>query len=745
MIAAVVSIFIYFGVINSELLLEGRQLTSDNNPQMRPGASIATLFVAPTPDLNVRSGVPVYRPALATMLRLERAAWRQSPSSFHSMNLVLLIVLLLLLQAWSGRLTHGFGATAAVVITFAVHPMLGESVRTIEGQGLLLALIAMIVCLIFLKLWRAGRIGNVWAAVLIALGSAVAIGAHEIGLILPVWLAAQWALTKPEPAPIPNGRKKKNAAPAGPPAFKPVHILLIFGPIALVAILYGLLRMVALGSLLPAPVGGGALPFGSTAALVVQRILWPANPTLVYSINHDASFLPPAWRGWVMLAIVAGLIVALWKSKPVAAMGLAMAWSAAAAVAIGSSLSRSFAEAPLPVILPGACLAIAVALQPVFRMRLAPALGIVWLPMIFTGFTTGSHWRDAAALWDAGAKLHPGNPYPLLQELEDVSLNPDKAIEVAARVKPMVKRIEDKDRVVELQAGSYILAGRTNDLDKLLGDEIAAGGDHTPNHMLRLAQGARIKGLENRAVGLLESEYERNPKSFGALYGLADVERKKGNLIRAIELIQEAIKHAPDKKARGAALTRYGIIIAEGGAFENAAVQLSLAIKADDQQYEAYLYLARVLRDQRKYKEAVNTLNLCMKNMNLDSQADVARIMTSVFAAQKNPTVAAQWLLKTASEYPADFELNLFAAHYMVEVHRFKDANDFVGRLYPAANDRQRVELWNISAFIAFAARDYNAAEGLTRRVLKADPNHREASQLLPEILAARRRANEKK
>ena len=62
----------------------------------------------------------------------------------------------------------------------------------------------------------------------------------------------------------------------------------------------------------------------------------------------------------------------------------------------------------------------------------------------------GWTYRNAAAmaealhkaiisLWDAEARLHPGNPYPLLQELDDVALNPDKALEIVARVKPMAK------------------------------------------------------------------------------------------------------------------------------------------------------------------------------------------------------------------------------------------------------------------------------------------------------------------
>lgn len=741
-IAGAVAFFIYFGVINSELLLEGRRLTTEN-PQIQPTAPIVNLFTKPTPDLNVKAGVPVYRPALATMLRVERSVWNRSQSSFHSMNLILLIALLLMIQAWSGRLTKSVGATACVVITFAAHPMLNESVRTIEGQGLLLALITMIGSMGVLNMWRAGRIGVATAAALIAIGSAVAFGSHEIGLVLPVWLAAQWALTKPDPAPIAGGRKKKNAS-VEPQVFRPVQIAFVFGPVALVAIGYGALRWFALGSLLPAPIGGGALPFGSAAALAIQRVLWPVHPTLVYSVNHDASFLPPEWRGFVMLAIIALLAVVLIKRKPLASLGLVLALSAALAIAGAAPLSRTFSEAPLAAILPGACLAIGAALQPVYRRRFAPALAIAWLPLIAIGFMTGSHWHNADTLWEAEAKLHPGNPYPLLQQLEENALDPDKSLWLAARVKPMLKRVEDKDRVVQAQAMSYSLANRISDLDKLLGDEIAAGGDHTPNHMLRLAQAARIKGLEDRANGLLRAEYDRNPKSFGALYGLAEVERKKGALAHAIRMIQGAIENAPDAKARGAALARYGAIIAEGGALEGAEVQLNLALAADNQQYEAYLYLARVLRDQKKYKEAVSVLNRCLQNMNLESQVDVARIMTSILAADKNPNLAAQWLIKTASENPRDIELNLFAAHYMVEVHRFRDASEFVKRLYPLAQGKQQVELWNISAFIAFAAGDYNAAEGLTRRVLKADPAHREASQLLPEIMAARNRADKK-
>jgi hypothetical protein len=75
-IAVAVAIFMYFSVIDNALLLEGRRLSEDN-PQLAVGTSFGRLWLAPTPDLPVIEGVPVYRPMLATLLRLERSGWEQ--------------------------------------------------------------------------------------------------------------------------------------------------------------------------------------------------------------------------------------------------------------------------------------------------------------------------------------------------------------------------------------------------------------------------------------------------------------------------------------------------------------------------------------------------------------------------------------------------------------------------------------------------------------------------------------------
>ncbi|MCE5228250.1 tetratricopeptide repeat protein [bacterium] len=748
--AAAVAILMYFSVIDNALLLEGRRLTADN-PQMAAGSSFGQLWTRPTPDLPVMEGVPVYRPMLATLLRIERGGWGNSPSSFHSMNLILLIALIGLLLAWSGRLTRNVGATAAVAITMAVHPMAGQSVRTIEGQGILLALIAMIATMCVLNAWRSGRMNHWLAAVLIAIGSAVAFGAHELGLVLPLWMAAQWALARPEAAtaPVKNGRGKKTAAPVGPREFRPAQLAIVFGPVALIAIGYAILRRVALGALIPAAPAGAAFPFGSAAALAIKRVVWPVQPTLVYSLNHDASFLPPMWLGWIAIALVVVLVVALWRRQPLASMGFAMAGVVVLGIGLGAPISKTFSEAPLAIALPGLCLAIGVLLRPVYEMRAGVALALAWVPLAAITWTAGARWHDAAALWQAEAVAHPGNVYPLMQWMDDIahSEQPEKGLDVALRVKPLAKRTEDRDRAVEVEAAAYAITQRNEDLNKLLGDEIAAGGKHTPDHMLRLAQVARMRKLDDRVQGLLESELDAYPESFGALYGLADLARQKQNFMRAVRLIQKAIesaKKANDKKELAAGLTRYGIILSEAGALEGAAAQLKLALDADPQQYEAYIYLARVLRDQKNYDEAFQVINRCIGVMNLASYVDLAKLAVSILSAQHSPDLAAQWLLQLVPKYPNDFELNLFAAHYMVEVRRFKEARTLASRLYPLAKGPALVEVWNIGAFCAFAERDYNTAESLTRRVLKEVPNHPEATQLLPLIEAAKRRAAQK-
>lgn len=735
MIAAAAAIVIYFSVIDNELLREGRDLTV-NNPQVQSQTPVGRLWLGPTPDVEGSTG---YQPVLATALRIERRGWGASPSSFHSMNLILLVGLLIAAQLWATRLTGRLDVTAFVVILLAVHPMVGQSVRTIAGQGLLLALMAIFLAMYVLHAWRDGSLRLPWAITAMTALSVAAYGSHEIGLLLPAWLGIQWFALRSAPLPAPAAGKKKGA-PAEPRVIRKTDWIWALAPVVIVLIGYLELRHMALGTMIPTSGGAGGGGLFRAMALAVKRLFWPVHPTLVYSLEHDATFLPAAFWGGAVLAGLGANIIAFRRRIPVLAAAFALALSAAIAIGIGFALTGEFSEAPLLFAVPGFALMLGIFYQDA-RFKYKNIVAIVAVVLAAISWNAGRAWHTAEALWTHEASIHPGNPYPLIQLLEDYVRQPriDKALETVDRVRPLLKRVEDKDRVTEFQAGLYAGGNRVDDLNRLLGDEIAAGGDHTPGHMMRLAMIARMKNLPERNAGLLQSELDRDPNSFGALYDLAEVELGRRNLPRALELAKSAIKNAPNEKLRAQALARYGVILANAGLLDQAASQLNEALKGDPTQYEAYIHLARVLRDMKRYDESRKVVYDCLRRVKVASFADLAKVFVSTFEAQGQYGQGADWLQNLIATYPNDFELNLFAAHYLVEVSRFAEARKLVGRLAESATGRGLVELWNIQAMIYFFGdKNYDAAERLTRQVLRAVPGHPEASRLLPMIAAAR-------
>ena len=192
LVAAVVALFIYLGVLDNELQYDGRQLTILNGQVVQP-SSLRQIWLEPIP---AQSAGPAYRPILAAFLRIQFKSWGYSPSSFHSVNLILLVALLLLYQALVGRLSRHMGLTIVAGMTLALHPMASQAVRGVAGQGLLLALLASLGAAYLLQWYREGGIGRTVAVVSIAMCGALAMGSHELGMILPVWLGIQWWLVR---------------------------------------------------------------------------------------------------------------------------------------------------------------------------------------------------------------------------------------------------------------------------------------------------------------------------------------------------------------------------------------------------------------------------------------------------------------------------------------------------------------------------------------------------------------------
>src|SRR5690606_24426663 len=96
---------------------------------------------------------------------------------------------------------------------------------------------------------------------------------HEMGAILPLWLAVQWMLIRDErPDPLrhgtDSGRRARLPAQGGPRPFAPAQLLVVFGPLAAIWLGYAILRAMALGSLLPEGIAGAEGLPGSRLGLI---------------------------------------------------------------------------------------------------------------------------------------------------------------------------------------------------------------------------------------------------------------------------------------------------------------------------------------------------------------------------------------------------------------------------------------------------------------------------------------------
>ncbi len=762
LLVAALAVVLYWNTIDNELLDPDRVLTSAN-PQLKSDAPLSRLWLAPLPAIE---GATPYRPVHAMLLRMQWSSWGESPSSYHGFNLLLWVGVLLVMLGWISRLTPHQGMRLAAVLTVAVHPMAGHAVRLVEGQGLMLALIGVLGALWVLQLYRDGRIGHGLTAASLMLLGILAIGSHELGAILPLWLAGQWVLT-PREKPISLTRVGREVARSAMSAreFQPIQLAVVFLPLALVGSIYMVLRTVALGSLAMNSIAGGEnLPatqfgmIGSSFATGLGRLLWPVNPTVNWSLAHDATLAPPAWLGWLALAALAGLCVWLWRRRSVGGLGLAMTLTALLAISHIVPRPVFFSETPLLFALPGLGLGVGVLVARLTPAWLALPAGLparalvlgllaVWSLLAVHGWMRGQAWRDDVSLWQAEARLQPENPYPRLMLLDQLIRRQrlSSAREVEAELNDLLTRPADVDRAIELRAGLYAAAGDDAALDQLLADQIASEQPHRRGHMQRLALVASLQGLDRRIAPLLERELEHHPDSYGALIDLADLERNRGRWQRASELYQRAVTVAPDSARRAQALEGYGLQLAERGLMREGAHQLQTALELDPTRYLSYLHLARIHRDLGNHETARTIINTCMMRLKLVSYVDLARIYVSVLEAQDKNDEAATWVEYTANSYPTDFDLGLFAARYLIELQRYEPARRLLNGLAPRVQQpTHAIEVWNAMALVEFfGERDYAAAERLVRRVLQASPEHVEAGRLLERLKATRERIDQ--
>lgn len=131
----------------------------------------------------------MYRPALLTSFAvnwaIHPAAW-----SLKAGNVLLHAGVATLLFAWLWRWTRRLRASAVVAVLFAVHPLASEAVNLVSARSELLTTAGLLVALHAQLSWQRRQCG-VGPLLLMALGTGIACGSKETGVVVPFVVAAQ--------------------------------------------------------------------------------------------------------------------------------------------------------------------------------------------------------------------------------------------------------------------------------------------------------------------------------------------------------------------------------------------------------------------------------------------------------------------------------------------------------------------------------------------------------------------------
>lgn len=369
------------------------------------------------PGLFSATDARMYRPVLLLSFASDWTLGGGSPLSFKLTSVLLHAGATWLLF----RLARGHGASpfaaALCAAWFAVHPLASETVNMVSARSEALLLAGVLLALnAHLGLLRGHRLG----ATGVLLGTLVACGSKETGVVVPLLLAVQEWLRAP--AWQPPGRLWR----AG---------LRRVGPALLLVLAYLLARKLLLGQATATLLGreGHDPMYGHTRDLLTQiatmgaalpgallQALLPVGLTLDPRVDYHRSLLDlPVLCGWLGLAAATALAVAGGRARPLCVTGAAVAWLLALPWIV-LPLNVPLAEHRMYGVLAGLALIAAAALD---RLPLAAALGsLPRLPrprwplalgalalLVLAGLSAARSlaYRDEAILWRSALARDP--------------------------------------------------------------------------------------------------------------------------------------------------------------------------------------------------------------------------------------------------------------------------------------------------------------------------------------------------
>lgn len=179
-------------VVGGDFVFDDRHSVAGNAALVESGAMWRALT---DPSAFSAAGHRMYRPALLVSfvlnLAVSEAAW-----SLKAGNLLLHATAGVLLLAWLRALRVRARVAFALAAVFVVHPLLSESVNLISARSELLFACGLLVAARCHLAWQRGRRPMLTMCGMLV-GTAIACGSKETGVVLPVVLLAQalWSRT----------------------------------------------------------------------------------------------------------------------------------------------------------------------------------------------------------------------------------------------------------------------------------------------------------------------------------------------------------------------------------------------------------------------------------------------------------------------------------------------------------------------------------------------------------------------
>ena len=352
----------------------------------------------------------MYRPALLTSfalnIALSPAAW-----SLKAGNVLLHAAVAGLLFWWLCRLSRKSRAAFVAAALFAVHPLCSESINLVSARSELLAMFGVLLAMLAHIGWQR-RVAGLPALAAMLIGTVLAVGSKETGVVLPALLLVQTFCLRHR---WPDRADWRRAAAA-------------IVPVVGLVLLYLIARKLLLGEATVQLLGRSgedpAAGYGRTLTMqlatmgtLLPRMLWQAvapwqlsiDPVVVY---RDSWLDPLVLLGW---GSILGLTTAgLWPgpSSRLRRIGTCLAW-AIALPWIVIPLNMPFAEHRFYGPMVGFAVLVAVAVAR-FRLQgrgVARGWRVALAGLLIAGaFTAGQRsllYRDERELWLAELAHNP--------------------------------------------------------------------------------------------------------------------------------------------------------------------------------------------------------------------------------------------------------------------------------------------------------------------------------------------------